>query len=100
MILQSDDDPICSYKYTLQKIESYNNPHIVTISYQGKKHNVNYTFEALEYMNQSIGTYRYLIKKKQLKTLDEQIEYFKDKSPLDMTTQDEKVWESIFAFID
>ena len=47
-----------------------------------------------------MGMYFYLLKKKKLKTLEQQLDYFKDKSAEKMTVQDKDVWSKIFEFID
>ena len=99
LFIQDKNDPMCKYEYSLGEVINYNNPHIKAIVTEGKKHNPNYTSDAIDYMNETIGTYNYLVKKKQLKTYEDRLNYFKDKSVIKMTEQDKEIWKEIFAFI-
>ena len=84
----------------LKVIEEMNNPNIKTLKYVGRKHNPNYTDDAINYMNEVFGQYYYLIKQKKLKTDAEKIEYFKDVSLARLTKQDEKLFDEIQEFIE
>ena len=66
---------------------------------ENKKHNPQYSYEALDYMNTSIGGYNNLIANGELKTLEERKQYFADKPIGKMTAQDEEVWNIILDFI-
>lgn len=100
MFIQSQDDPICKYEYGLGKAIEYNNTHIIPIIEEDKKHNPNYALDALIYMNDCFNTYNYLVKKHKLITYKKQVAYFKDKSLIKMTEQDNKIWNQIFLFIE
>ena len=100
LFIQSKDDVICPFKNGLELAMSYHNPKVIPLIEDNKNHNPNYTIEAVNYMNSSITQYRELIKKHKLKTTEERFEYFKNISAMDMTTQDKKVWDEIFKFLN
>ena len=77
-----------------------NNSHIVIHTVDGKKHNPNYTMDAIQFMNQSMGGYERLVKEGQLDTLEKRKEYFLDKPIGKMTEQDKEVWNIIINFIN
>ena len=99
LFIHSKDDPIVGYKYTIDVINKFNNPNIETLTVLDRHHNPNYTKDAVDYMNQTIGTYLTLMKKKKLQTIEERKEYFADKSLMRMTEQDDEVFKKIFEFI-
>ena len=96
----STDDPMVNYACNAgQVIELHNlNVHIVTV--EGKKHNPQYTQEALVRMNSWIGEYNRLVKSKQLATLEARKAYFADKPVAMMTEQDPTVYAEILRFIE
>lgn len=99
-VIQSDDDPVVPYNIALKVAEDANNPNIKTLKVAGRKHNPNYTDEAVKYMSESFGNYYRLIKNKTIKTDEDKINYFKNISLDRLTAQDEKMFEEIFKFID
>ena len=99
-MIQSEDDQMIPYNVSLKVVEEMNNPNIKTLKYVGRKHNPNYTDDAINYMNEVFGQYYYLIKQKKLKTDAEKIEYFKDVSLARLTKQDEKLFDEIQEFIE
>ena len=60
-VIQSDDDTIVPYKAGLKLVEDAKNPLIKTIKESGKKHNPNYSIEAVKYMNETFRNYYKLI---------------------------------------
>ena len=99
LFIQSDDDQVVPYSIGLKVVEQISNPHIKIIKETGKKHNPNYTAEAVKYMNDTFGKYYRLIKEKKIKTDEEKIAYFKDVSLPKLVEQDEKIITAIVDFI-
>ena len=66
----------------------------------GKKHNPNYTVDAVNYLGEYTAQLTRKLKKKELVT-PEQKKAFVESFDWDrMTAQDETVWEKIFAVLD
>lgn len=99
-VIQSDDDTLVPYKVALKFAEDANNANIKTLRVKGRKHNPNYTDEAIKYMGETFGKYYKLIKDKIIKTDEDKINYFKNISLEKLTEQDIKMFEEIFNFID
>ena len=99
LFIHSLDDRMVNYKFNTGKVAGLNNPHIKIHTVDGKKHNPNYSMDAIKFMNESMGGYEYLIKEGKLNTLEERVKYFKDKPIGKMTEQDKEVWDVIFDFI-
>ena len=97
--IQSDDDGMVPYRIALEVVEQIDNPHIKTLKMSGRKHNPNYTDAAVSYMNEVFGNYYALIRKKQIKTDEDKINYFKDISLSKLVEQDEGLFDQISSFI-
>jgi pimeloyl-ACP methyl ester carboxylesterase len=95
----STDDPMVNYKYNAGQVLKLNNPNVRVVTVEGKKHNPQYTAEALGTMNAWIGEYYRRIGEKQLETPEARKEYFSDKPIGRMTEQDPAVWGEIIRFI-
>ena len=95
----STDDPMVNYKYNAGKVLKLDNPNLRVVTVEGKKHNPQYTSEALGTMNAWIGEYYRRIAEKQLETPEARKEYFSDKPIGRMTEQDPAVWDEIIKFI-
>lgn len=99
LFIHSEDDPLVDIKNSFEIVKKMNNPNISFLLEKNKKHNPNYTFEAVDYMNKTIGLYTKYVAKGKLDTLEKRKEYFQDKSVWKMTEQDDKVWSIILDFI-
>ena len=99
LFIQSVDDPMVPYETSLKIAEETSNPHIKTIKMEGRKHNPNYTEEAVQYMNQVFGAFNRRVMDKKITADEERIAYFKDVSIAKLTEQDQKLFDQIFAFI-
>lgn len=97
--IHSTDDPMVNYKYNAGFVQQANNPNLRLITYDNRKHNPQYTPEALATMNSWIGEYYRLIKENQLDTLEKRQAYFDDKPIGRMTEQDPEVFKEIIKFI-
>ena len=100
LFIHSLDDQMVNYKYNTARVAKINNSHIVIHTVDGKKHNPNYTMDAIQFMNQSMGGYERLVKEGQLDTLEKRKEYFLDKPIGKMNEQDKEVWNIIINFIN
>ena len=97
--IHSTDDPMVNYKYNAGQVLAIANPNVRVISVEHKKHNPQYTSEALKTMNTWMSEYYRLIRKNKLATLEARIEYFADKPIERMTEQDPAVYEEILKII-
>ena len=100
LFIQSVDDPMVPYETSLKVAEESNNPHIKTIKFENKKHNPNYTLEAVQYMNEVFGAFNRRVMDKAIATDAERIAYFKDVSIQKLTEQDQNLFNQIAEFIN
>ena len=98
--IQSEDDGMIPYSTALMLAEEMNNPNIKTLKVSGRKHNPNYTDEAVQYMNDVFANFNYKVKNKQIKTNEDRINYFKDVSLEKLVAQDQKMLDEIAEFIN
>jgi pimeloyl-ACP methyl ester carboxylesterase len=99
-VIQSKDDQMVPYGMSLKVIEGIKNPHIKTKRYEGRKHNPNYTDNAISYMDSVFGKYYALLNEKKIKTDEDRINYFKDVSLAKLVEQDEQLFDEIVDFIE
>lgn len=99
-VIQSSDDQMVPYGMSLKVIEGIKNPHIKTKRYEGRKHNPNYTDNAINYMDSVFGKYYALLNEKKIKTDEDRINYFKDVSLAKLVEQDEQLFDEIVDFIE
>ncbi len=99
-VIQSTDDQMVPYGMSLKVIEDIKNPHIKTKRYEGRKHNPNYTDNAISYMDSVFGKYYALLNEKKIKTDEDRINYFKDVSLAKLVEQDEQLFNEIVDFIE
>lgn len=99
LYIQSTDDGMVPYDIGLKVVESITNLHIRTIKLINRKHNPNYTLNAITYMNEVFGKYNKLLNDKKIKTDSDRIEYFKDVSLPKLVEQDQEIIKSIVDFI-
>lgn len=99
-VIQSSDDQMVPYGLSLKVIEGIKNPHIKTKRYERRKHNPNYTDNAISYMDSVFGKYYALLNEKKIKTDEDRINYFKDVSLAKLVEQDEQLFDEIVDFIE
>lgn len=99
-VIQSKDDQMVPYGMSLKVIESIKNSHIKTKRYEGRKHNPNYTDNAISYMDSVFGKYYALLNEKKIQTDEDRINYFKDVSLAKLVEQDEQLFDEIVDFIE
>lgn len=97
--IHSSDDPMVSYKYNAGQIAKIHNPAIRLMTVEGKKHNPQYTMEALSTMHAWMGEYERQVREGQLDTLEKRKEYFADKPAARMVTQDPEILKEILQFL-
>lgn len=99
LFIHSKDDQLVPFNESTEVVMNLNNPNIDFLIEEGKKHNPNYSIEAIGYMNQTFGMYNALIKNKTLKTLEDKQSFMADKSAYKMTIQDPKVIDRIIKHL-
>ena len=97
--IHSTDDPMVNYKYNAGHVLKIANPNVRVITVENKKHNPEYTDEALKTMRAWMGEYYRLIREKKLATPDARAAYFADKPIGRMTEQDPAIFDEILKFI-
>lgn len=97
--IHSTDDPMVNYPHNAGQVLALHNPAVRVITVENKRHNPQYTAEALEKMNAWIGEFNRLVKEKQLTTPEEKKAFFADKPIEEMTKQDPAVYSEILKFL-
>ncbi|MBQ3792600.1 MAG: alpha/beta hydrolase [Clostridia bacterium] len=97
--IHSTDDPMVNFKYNAGAVRDLHNPNVRVIAVENKKHNPQYTREALTKMYAWIGEYNRLLREKKLATPEAKKAFFADKSIGQMTEQDPEIWKEILSFI-
>ena len=97
--IHSTDDPMVNYAHNAGQVLKTGNPNIRVITLEHKKHNPQYSEEALKTMNAWMGGYNRLIREKQLDTSEARKAYFNDKPVRKMTEQDPAVMGETLRFI-
>ncbi len=98
--IHSEDDQMVPFSISLKLVEEINNPNIKILKVNNRKHNPNYTDDAVNYMNDVFGRYNALIKQKQIKTDEDKINFFKNVSLERLVKQDEGMMDEIAQFIE
>lgn len=102
LVIHSTDDPIVSYKkhFSAMREALSNCKNIAFYSVDGKRHNPNYTQDAVAYKDAFFKTYQKALKKGKLTTNAEKTAFKNSFDWERMTAQDETVWKVIFEFLD
>lgn len=94
LFIQSEDDPVVNFKESVGHIKDFiPNPNFSFIIEKNKKHNPNYTREALCYMYETFGQFNAMT------DILEKKKFMQDKSARMMTVQDEKVMSEVIRFL-
>jgi hypothetical protein len=88
-----------NYAHNAGKVVKTGNPNIRVITVENKKHNPQYSEEALKKMNAWMGGYNHLIRKHKPDTPEAKKVYFNDKPVRKMTEQDPAVMGEVLRFI-
>ena len=95
----STDDPMVNYESNGGQAKRACNPNVRVVTVTSKKHNPQYTEEALKTMNEWMGGYYRLIEEKKLVSPEAKRAYFADKPVGKMTEQDPLIYAEIVRFI-
>lgn len=101
LIVHSKDDPTCAFSH-FEKMRSAlgNRPNTVFLEVDGKRHNPNFTAEAVKLKDAFFADYSKAKRKKKLKT-DEQKQAFKNSYDWNkLTEQDTEFWKKVFDFLE
>ena len=101
LFIHSMDDQMVPFDSTTGRImKEIKNPNLTFRVEEHRKHNPNYTDGALAYMNATFSEYFARVADGTLDTIEKQKEFMADKSPMEMTHQDERVFDQIEALIE
>lgn len=102
LIMHSKDDKMAKYNYHFKKLlsELHTEENIILLTYNGKNHNPNYTFEALKYKDEVFKKMKKLNKTNMLNTKEDKDAFKNSVDWNKVTQQDENVWKVIFNFLD
>ena len=100
LFIHSTDDQMVNFKHNTNKVMKIKNPNLSFKIVEGKKHNPNYSMDAIKNMNTWMGQYFSLIRQGELKTLEERHNFFLDKPISKMTEQDPEIMDLVLDFIN
>ena len=99
LFIASEDDPMVPFSIGAGLAQTLGNDRLSFLVVNGKKHNPNYTAEALAFMQESFGAFNRLVAEGKLQTLAEKQAFFSDKPAARMTVQDDAVMGEVVRFI-
>ena len=100
LLAHSEDDAMVPFAWSTGYIrENTKNPDVRYLLCTGRKHNTNYTDDAVAYMNEVLGGLHAQEKARKLRSAEEKREYLKDTDWFRMTRQDEDFWDRVCAFL-
>ena len=88
-----------NFKHNAGQVLALGNPNVRVLTVEHKKHNPQYSKEALDTMNNWMGEYYRLIKEEKLVSLESRKAFFADKPIGRMTMQDPEIFAEILDFI-
>lgn len=97
--IHSTDDPMVNYRYNAGYALKTGNPNLRVITAEHKKHNPQYTAQALADMNAWMSEYFRLVKENAFETPEARKAYFDDKPISRMTELDPAVFGEVLKFI-
>ncbi|MBP5295048.1 MAG: alpha/beta hydrolase [Lachnospiraceae bacterium] len=98
-IAHSEDDGVVPYKENAAVLkERFTDAEYLIVN--GKKHNPNYAKDAVDYMNETFGSYSRLVKEKKLRTEEEKERFMENADWRRMTAQDPAFWDKVLHFLD
>lgn len=97
LFIHSTDDRMVNFKHNAGKAMKINNPNLSFKIVDGKKHNPNYSIDAINYMNAWMG--EYFMRQDELRTKEDKQNFFADKPIAKMTEQDPEIMGLILDFI-
>ena len=101
LFIHSKDDTLVPFKSSTQYVMKHvKNNNIEFLLFDNRKHNPNYTLDALSYMNETFVSYNNMVRSGDLETLDDKVNYMKSKDIFKMTNQDKEVWDRIIKHLE
>ncbi len=98
LLIHSTDDAVVPYEETTALVQK-EYPELSYCIVQGRKHNPNYTADAVSYMNEVFSAYARAAKAGELSSLEEKKAFLAGTDWLRMTEQDEEVFSRIEEFL-
>lgn len=102
LIIHSRDDETCLFENHFEALRRALSgcENVEFLALDGKRHNPNYTSDAIAYMRERMSDLRTKLKKKQIVTDEDKAAFVANQDWVRMTKQDEDVWSKIFAFLE
>ena len=101
LVIHSADDPVvkCDQHFDLLQKALADKENVTFLKVQGKRHNPNYTADAVAYKDQFFAIYKKELKKKRLLTDEAKAAFVKRFDWKRMTEQDMELWKTVFEFL-
>ena len=101
LVIHSADDPVvkCEQHFDLLQKALADKENVTFLKVQGKRHNPNYTADAVAYKDQFFAIYKKELKKKRLLTDEAKAAFVKRFDWKRMTEQDMELWKTVFEFL-
>ena len=101
LVIHSQDDPVvkCSLHFDVLQKALEDKENITFLKVNGKRHNPNYTADAVAYKDAFFAIYKKELKKKRLTSDAEKAAFVKRFDWKRMTEQDMTLWKTIFDFL-
>ena len=101
LFAHSTDDPMVPYsRHTGYLRDHADNSDVRYLISHDRKHNPNYTADAVAYMNERFSSFEKAVKEGRLKTLDDKRRFFADTDWDRMTAQDDAFWDDVARFLE
>lgn len=99
LVAHSKDDPISLYKYSIDVLYGNTKDNVSYLLYDNKKHNPNYSYNAVKYMGQVFEKYTELVQQNKLVTLQQKQQYMDNVNWSAVTEQDDDFWKAVQQFL-
>lgn len=102
LVIHSEDDPVvkCALHFDLLQAALADRENISFLKVNGKRHNPNYTEDAVAYKDEFFAIYKKELKKKRLDTDEAKQAFIKRFDWRRMTEQDMALWQTVFEFLN
>ena len=102
LVIHSEDDPVvkCALHFDLLQAALADRENISFLKVNGKRHNPNYTEDAVAYKDEFFAIYKKELKKKRLETDEAKQAFIKRFDWKRMTEQDMALWQTVFEFLN
>ena len=100
LVAHSKDDNVLPFKFGLQYVrENCKNEDVKYLVLEDRKHNPNYTTDAVTYLNEVMGKFNAAVRFGKYKTFEAKKAYFEKADFIRMTRQDEEFWVQVLEFL-